>query len=1032
MKRVVLAVALVIALVFSGFTAGAQSGGKGTSKLQMYTVQLPPSEVSTLVESGFEILDYRDIDGPLVEVDLVLTQLEKKKLQSQGYSVRLWRNKDGLTATQLDAKQAQGGYTVWRSWDEPGGIEDEMRSIAQNHPGFVKLVDIGNTRQGRDILALKVTKNANSVPDGSRPAVLYSSAQHAREWISVEVNRRVLRYFVENYGQKQEVTNLVNTRELWFVLVANPDGYEYTFDVDRLWRKNLRDNDGDGQITNADGVDPNRNFAEHWRYDEEGSSSDFTSETYRGPAAASEPETQAMQGLLNSAGQNPFGKRFAFQVNYHSYGNLLLYTFGWQVQTPSTDDPIYVAMSGADPGTVAIPGFNPGVGADLYTTNGETTDYAHAAAGTLAWTPELGEGQAGNGFEFPDSEGLVNSEFSNNLPFALDVAKSAPDPDDPVSHLEGAVKPFYPDRFGVSYGDPQTVQVTAKRDLNDDGTMNDAVSLRYKINGGATQTRSTTEWNGGERYGGPGDVYYRKLRGQVTGASEGDNVTVWFTGGGKTSDSFTYTVQSNTDNDVLVLAAEDYTGLSPKTNGSAPSYLGYYLNALEANGYDADVYDVDAHDRTAPHPLGVLSHYKTVLWYTGEDVITRDTGMKPGTASRLANDEMLAVRDYMNEDGTDGSEEGDVFYTGKYAGFQYAFAYEFDPRKNSPCNVNSLGDDCVPLSDDFLQYYLGAYRYNDDAGTKPDGGLYDVIGIDTPFESQTWSFNGAGSAQNQDHSGSFLQTSAILRPDFYSGPFDTESNNWASSEYDRPGAKPYDPHSGEHYMFSQIGDISYKRLTRTISVPGGGGHLSFWTSYDTEAAWDFLMVEARTAGQQNWTTLPDLNGHTSTDTGDSCPEGWHEIHPFLTHYQSDSCDPQGSSGEWNAASGNSSGWQQWEVDLGDYAGKQVEISISYVSDWAVQGLGVFVDDIVGPGGQGSTSFETDADPTDGWAATGPPEGNDPNPNNWVRRTGEEVGYVEGSSISADDSIYFGFGFEGISTAAKRNTVMNRIMGFLSD
>lgn len=1031
MKRSFVVVFLVLSVVLSGLASGGPRVKK-SSRLQMYTITLEATDLSALLQEGVEVLDQRDIKGDFIEVDVVLTRSAANRLRAAGYELRLWRNEDGFTATQLAAQQEENGFKVWRSYDEPGGIEDEIKQIAAQYPNITKLVDIGNTHQGRDIWALKVTKNANTVADGSRPAVLYSSAQHAREWISVEVNRRLLHYFVDNYGQKPLPTKLVNTRELWFVLVANPDGYQYSFDVDRLWRKNLRDNNNDGQITSVDGVDPNRNFAEHWRYDEEGSSSEFSSETYRGPSAASEPETQAMQNLLLSPGQNPYGNRFAFQVNYHSYGDLLLYSFGWQVQTPSTDDPIFRAMSGGDPAPDAIPGYDPGVGADLYTTNGETTDYAHAVAGTLAWTPELGEGQAGNGFEFPDNEGLVNQEFKINLPFALDVAKSAADPDDPTSHIGGRVEPFYPDEFSVSYGDPQTVQVTAKRDLNDDGDTDDPVTLRYKVNGGATQTASTFEWDGGERYGGPGDIYYRKVRGRVTGTDPGDSVTVWFTGGGKSSTPFTYKVASDSNADVLVLAAEDYTGLSPKTGGNSPSYLDFYLDALEDNGLAADVYDVDARDRTAPHPLGVLSHYETVVWYTGDDVITREIGMKPGTASRLANSEMLNVRDYMNEDGEDGSEEGDLFYTGKYAGFQYAFAYEFDPRNNRPCNTGTLADDCVPLSDDFLQYYLGAYRYNDEAGTTPEGSLYDVDGIDTPFEGLGWGFNGSDSAGNQDHSASFLTTSGILEPDFYSGPFDRETDNWPSSIYDRPFANPYEPHTGEHYVYSDMADVSYKRLTRTITVPASGATMSFWTSYDTEAAWDFVFVEAHTVGEDNWTTLPDLNGHTSQDVGDSCAEGWHEIHPFLTHYQSADCSPTGSTGEWNAASGSSGGWQEWEVDLSDFAGEQVEVSISYTSDWAIQGLGAFVDDIVVSTGQGSTSFETDANPMDGWTVPGSPEGSDANPNDWYRTTGDEVGFEEGATITAQDSVFAGFGLEGVTGADARAAIMDRVIDYLDD
>ena len=140
---------------------------------------------------------------------------------------------------------------------------------------------------------------------------------------------------------------------------------------------------------------------------------------------------------------------FRFHVNYHSFGELLLYTFGFQVNTPSADDPIYVALSGTDQ-KPAIDGFNPGVGADLYTTNGETTDYAHAMRGALAWTPELGDGPHDDGFVFPDKEGQVQSEFSKNLPFALSVAKSTLDPDDPVSAHQDRDRAVLPERRRAS------------------------------------------------------------------------------------------------------------------------------------------------------------------------------------------------------------------------------------------------------------------------------------------------------------------------------------------------------------------------------------------------------------------------------------------------------------------------------------------------------------------------------------------------------------------------------------------------------
>jgi hypothetical protein len=215
--------------------------------------------------------------------------------------------------------------------------------------------------------------------------------------------------------------------------------------------------------------------------------------------------------------------------------------------------------------------------------------------------------------------------------------------------------------------------------------------------------------------------------------------------------------------------------------------------------------------------------------------------------------------------------------------------------------------------------------------------------------------------------------------------------------------------------------------------------LKFKASYDTEPDWDYLIVEAHHPGQDDWTTLPEPT-HTSDDTGLSCPEGWIEdLHPFLAHYQTHNadgtCSPTGTEGsppgEWNAASGRSSGWEQWEIDLSDYAGGPVEVSISYVSDYGFQGLGSLVDDVeVTPASVGgTTSFEDDDDPFDGWQVSGVPDGSEPNPNDWERRG--SVGFEEGAVVSTDDSLLFGFGFEGIRTGAQRNRVLEQSLGYLN-
>ena len=162
--------------------------------------------------------------------------------------------------------------------------------------------------------------------------------------------------------------------------------------------------------------------------------------------------------------------------------------------------------------------------------------------------------------------------------------------------------------------------------------------------------------------------------------------------------------------------------------------------------------------------------------------------------------------------------------------------------------------------------------------------------------------------------------------------------------------------------------------------------MSFWVNRDTELDWDYMFVEAHVPGSDEWVTLPDAQGHTSDGTGNSCLVF---SHPFLDHYMTatdDACEPAGTSGTWNAATGSSGGYEQWTVDLSDYANGDVEVAIAYASDGNVQGNGVFVDDVTVSTGEGSTSFEDDGDTFDGWTVPGPPEGSPGNENDWIAGT----------------------------------------------
>lgn len=1023
---------------------GAPAAPKaGEAILDVYTGEVNAAQLSRIVDLGIERRELQvellpgagDPARRKLSVEAILSAEQADRLKSEGIEVAP-KSVGGASVAQRATAMTAEGLEVFRKYSGPGGLRAEFQRAAADHPQVAKLVTVGRSLNGQDIVALKVTRNARITGDGSKPAVLYAGAQHAREWITPEMIRRLMHHVLDGYGVDSSITGLVNRNELWFIPVLNPDGYDFSFEPgQRLWRKNLRDNNQDGQITGGDGVDLNRNFPTRWGYDNEGSSPDPGSETYRGAFPASEPETRALDALVRRV-------KFKFLLNYHSAAELLLYGTGWQVATPTPDDVIYEAMAGDD-ANPAVPGYDPDISAELYTVNGDTGMHVSEKHGTLAFTPEMATcatasnsdpddewlaGDCGSVFEFPDDEALVQAEFLKNLPFALAVGSSADNPDDPDSVVGRTAEQFRVDSFSVSHGSPQTVAVVARRALRN-------VRMRYRIAGRATRTASVSEFKGGERYGAEGNTYYAELRGQVPGARAGEQVEVWFTGtkpGGGTESSahFTYTLANNTGAQVLIIANEDYEGVNPDypPDVTAPKYAALYKAATEAAGARADIWDVSA--QGVPHDLGVLSHYDAVIWYLGDNRFTQDpedeeVGSPFGPLPDMAVAERqqyltMAVRDYLNEggkllhSGETAQSQGLEVFADVVGGVYYGL--NGDPEAECVISsVQGLFDDCLILSDDFRQYYLGAFTHNAVAGPTA------VRGTALPLNGYAGLLGGPVVAGDNpiDEGGHFRPTSETLPPlrfpDFFSRGIAT---------YTGGSADAFSPIEGTRYAGMLHADSAYARLTRTIDLTGAtSARLQFQLLQEAEAGWDHTIVESRTVGQDNWTTLPETGGATATTVPDDCGVLL-AIHPFLSHYLGGAdCSAPGSTGEWHSISGNVNGWTQMEYDLSAFAGQQVEVSISYISDSAVGFTGTFVDDtrVVIDGAVSQDGFEG---ATSVWSPAPVPEGS-PSPGTGWQIGGQLVTFFSG--IATKDTILLGFGLEQLATDDDRVQLLRRAL-----
>ncbi len=378
-RRSLLVLVLLFALLPLGAAGQTLSPGAGnpqpsptieTNDLKPYRVSnVSTREDRTAVAQTGASIEQIGKDFVIVRA----TGAEVRLIAMQGFTV------DALAGTE-DFPPADAAYHNYTE------MSDEVLQVANAHPDIVSRFSVGTSYEGRELWAVKISDNVAA--DEDEPEVLFVGQHHAREHITVEMTLYILHLLADNYGTDQQVTDLLNTREIYIIFTTNPDGSEYDIATGSYvsWRKNRQPNAGTSYV----GTDLNRNYGYKWGCCG-GSSGSPSSDTYRGPSAFSAPETQRIRDFIS--GRVVGGKQqIKTAITFHSYAQLVLWPYGYTyTDVPSDmtqdDHDVFVAMGQAMAGTN---GYTAQQASDLYITDGTTDDWAYGVHRIFMWTFEMG------------------------------------------------------------------------------------------------------------------------------------------------------------------------------------------------------------------------------------------------------------------------------------------------------------------------------------------------------------------------------------------------------------------------------------------------------------------------------------------------------------------------------------------------------------------------------------------------------------------------------------------------------------------
>ncbi|XP_034242104.1 carboxypeptidase B-like [Thrips palmi] len=345
--------------------------------------------------------------GPLAFVLLFLTATASASLRSH------------------DSPATGVTFTDYMSYEE---VVAYLRELQLRYPRLVRVGSMGRSVQGRDLVFARVSRGSAK----HRDVMLVDALTHARAWITLPAVLYFLQQLVERH---QENAALLQSLDFVVVPVLNPDGYEYSRDKERLWRKNRARTYNESCI----GVDLNRNYDFHWADFLTSSepptfltaSNDSCANTYAGPHAASEPETQSYQRFIREL--NVKGRLKMF-VNLSAPRQGISFPWGYSSAAPNVSDFSELSAIGKAASDAAVKaGAQPYRVQNLaanYVATGVVTDWARGVAGVdKSFLMELPSGGSDDllGFDVPVSQILpISRQVFEAFKVFAECAKGKP------------------------------------------------------------------------------------------------------------------------------------------------------------------------------------------------------------------------------------------------------------------------------------------------------------------------------------------------------------------------------------------------------------------------------------------------------------------------------------------------------------------------------------------------------------------------------------------------------------------------------